>query len=466
MRAFIEASEQQMLQDLSDFIRIPTVCGAAEEKAPYGVEIQRGLLFLEKLADSMGFYTINHEFQTLEIQAGDLSASYKDSIGIVCHLDVVPAGEGWEREPFEPVIQDGRLYGRGSLDDKGPIIACMYAMKYLMDQNLIPPGRRICMIVGTDEEEGFGGIKYHGEHCQFPAFSFIPDASFPLIYGEKGMLDFDLTYPLGRRETPLCLKELSGGDGRNMVPSWAACRITGAEADLRAAAETLRKTAAVSNIQVEIKTDQAGIALQVKGKSAHSMSPEKGVSAISELIRLLVDVGSRLDEYEFVRLYDQSIRNFHGTGLEIACADEQSGPLTLNIGTIGQGEDFRMQANIRYPMTCNPEETCRHIQEQFEGAGFSYTVTEHLAPVNFSKEDPWLQKLLAAYREVTGDMDTAPITISGATYTRFVPNSVAFGPVYADQEELAHEPNEYLEIKQLKDVTKIYGKALENLLTQ
>ncbi|MDE6902088.1 MAG: Sapep family Mn(2+)-dependent dipeptidase [Lachnospiraceae bacterium] len=465
MKAFIEAAEQAMLQDLSDFIRIPTVCGEAAEHAPYGVEIQRGLLFLEKLAGSMGFRTINHEFQTLEIQAGDLSASYGDSIGIVCHLDVVPAGDGWEGEPFEPALRDGRLYGRGSLDDKGPIIACLYAMKYLADRNLIPSGRRVCMIVGTDEEEGFGGIKYHGEHCRFPAFSFIPDASFPLIYGEKGMLDFDLTCPLGRREAPLHLEGLSGGDGRNMVPSWASCRVTGAADTMQEAMEALRKTEEASEIQAELGMDQTDVFIQVKGRSAHSMSPEKGVSAISGLIHLLASLGDRLDECEFVRLYERSVCDFYGTSLKIACADEVSGPLTLNIGTVEQGEDFRLRANIRYPMTCDPEKTCSHIQKQIEGVGFSYAVTEHLAPVNFSREDPWLQKLLAAYREVTGDMVTEPITIAGATYTRFVPNSVAFGPVYADQEELAHEPNEYLEVRQLKDITEIYGKALENLLT-
>lgn len=471
MKAFVQAHENEMIHNLSEFIRIPTVLGEEEEAAPLGREIRNGLLFLKGLAESMGLHTINHDFYVLEIQAGDLSAGPENSIGIICHMDVVAAGSGWTGDAFTPYISEGRLYGRGSVDDKGPVVACLYAMKYLMEQRLIPDGRRICMIVGTDEEENFQGIRYYAAHQRFPAFSFIPDGNFPLIYGEKGMLDFDLEYPfVPLPNARFRLAALFGGDGRNMVPSRAGCRITGRFTDLEKLQQRLREEAEQRQIRAEFdnqgNSGESGgsLSLCVKGKSAHSMSPEKGISAIDALMRLLAEV-EELDAAVFVGLYNRTAgRGYYGEGLGIACSDTDSGPLTMNIGTIVLDSVFRMQANIRYPMTCPAEETCGEIRRRFAEAGFAFSQAEHLAPVNFRKEDPWLQKLLNAYRDVTGDRETEPITIGGATYTRFVPNSVAFGPIYADQEELAHEPDEYLEIVQLKTMTEIYEKALENLL--
>lgn len=468
-RNYFAGKMEEMIHRLAEFVEIPTVYDKKEKDAPFGKEIKKGLDYLEKLGRDMGFNTVNHQNYALEIQAGDPDARQKNTLGIVCHMDVVPAGNGWKTDPFHMEIKDGKMYGRGTVDDKGPLIASLYAMKYLKEYQKIPKDKKIIMIVGTDEEENFQGIKYFGERNEFPAFSFIPDGNFPLIYGEKGMLDFDLSCSFKRDEKAAAkVLRLVGGIGRNMVPDHAECLMECIETEKEKLLEKAKRAAQMQeDHSYKITLQERRLKVECMGKSAHAMSPEKGKSAVAGLFSCLKNMGKAVDMHEFISKYFYSIgEDCTGNKLGVAMEDTDSGILTFNVGKVQLSDQFCAHCNIRYPMTAQPEKTVEIIQKALEERGFEVQITEHLKPVNFSKDEEHLKKLLLAYRKITGDTQTQPITIGGATYTRFVPNSVAFGPVYADQEELAHEPNEFLEIRQFLELAEIYSEALECLMKE
>lgn len=461
-KKFVEKNKQNMVEDLQRFVQFPTVRGERQDGAPLGREIQKGLDWLQKRAGEMGFETINYDGYALEISAGN----GVQSVGIVGHMDVVAAGNGWSVSPFQGVIQGDRLYGRGSLDDKGPLIACLYAMQYLREQGGIPDGKKIRMIIGTDEEENFEGIRYYAEHAEFPEMSFIPDGSFPVIYGEKGMCDFDLTEDVTCDEkAPVLLEELSGGSGRTMVPGEAAacCRVTGGDPE---EFQRILKTAMEENhIPGTVQLSGNRLEIRTEGKTAHSMAPETGRNAIGLLFLTLSALGKRLSAWRTVEHYNQFLgMDYLGELAGLACADQESGPLTLNVGVASLAEGrLTWLCNLRYPMDKDADSMAEQIEKQLTNAGFNLRICEHLAPV-YINGGPMIDGLLAAYREVTGDVTSPPITISGATYSRFVPNAVAFGPVYPDQEELAHQPDEFISLTQLGEWTEIYICALERLL--
>ncbi len=224
MNQFIEENLSKMLQDLITWVNIPSILQEPCPGAPFGSGIGEALDFMENLARSMGFTTKNYEGYALEITAG----TGDFLIGILGHADVVPVSEDWDTNPFAAQIIDGKLVGRGVMDDKGPMMSCLYAMKYLQDHQLIPHDKQIRMIVGTDEEELWRGITYYKEHAnRLPQVGFTPDGDFPVIYAEKGLLDFDLCYPVIATSTPYQLEYLVGGQSRNSVPSQVTFSVIG-----------------------------------------------------------------------------------------------------------------------------------------------------------------------------------------------------------------------------------------------
>lgn len=57
----------------------------------------------------------------------------EEMVAVLCHLDVVPAGDGWHYPPYDCTWAEGRIYGRGVIDDKGPAAAALYALKAVRD---------------------------------------------------------------------------------------------------------------------------------------------------------------------------------------------------------------------------------------------------------------------------------------------------------------------------------------------
>lgn len=477
-KEYTQSMLENMIDDLSHLISIDSSCDpdTADESsgAPFGCGPKEALEAVIDIAGSMGMQTKNYDGYAAEITIGHGSKM----IGILAHVDVVEAGPGWDTPPFQAVIKDGKIFGRGSLDDKGPVISSLYAMKYITDNNLLSDEWSIRLIVGADEEEELRCIDYYNEHAErMPDVSFVPDGYFPMVNCEKGLVDFDLSYKVGSVDdsTPeAVITHLKAGLGRNMVPAEAVCEISVLPKMRGEAAEGLR--AAVSRAEADaghsdkemlhLEETEDGFKLTSAGVSAHAMSPEKGLSAFDQLIRVLYDSGILYDDNGFISSYMSTAgAGFDGSGVDSCVSDEISGPLTLNIGTVRLSDGIiHLQGNMRYPATMDKADITDKMYAAFRNAGFDCTEQLYLPPLYVERESPLVAKLMEAYREVTGDMENDMFAIGGATYARSIPNAISFGPLFPDEVELAHEANEFLSVHSLCKMTEIYILAIEKLM--
>jgi len=422
---------QELLARLGELLAIESVAGVnCSETAPYGAGPAAALDYMLKLCASLGFRVKNCENQVgwAEIGEGD------EMVGILCHLDVVPAGEGWDYAPYALTLtEDGRAYGRGVTDDKGPAMCCVYAMKELLDA-AVPLKRRIRIIFGLSEETGdWKDMAYYAAHEELPVFGITPDADFPAIYGEKGILTAELRMPLKASG----LLDAAGGTAANVVPP--RCSVTYAGADGRP------------------------VTVQAEGKPAHGSTPEDGVNAISAAMEKLAAVPEL--KSAFVDFYQTYIGwDYNGGKMGCGLEDGKSGKLTLNAGVLAvDGEDLVLRLNIRNPVTFSTEDAMGPVRAAAASCGMSVRLTEENPPIYMDKNGPVITALLAVYREVTGDLESQPAVIGGGTYARAMPNIVAFGPMLPGREPTEHMNNEYALVEGLCLCRTIYRKALEKL---
>lgn len=456
MEHFVEQHLREMIEQLSKLVAHQSVYQPQDiQHPPFGKGVADALTAILELGRSFGMQVRNVDGYAGEITVGTGSRM----IGILCHIDVVPAGTGWQTDPFVLTERDGRLYGRGSSDDKGPLISVLYAMRYLQQSGQIPEDCCLRLIIGANEEESWQCIRHYLAHTTvLPSVSIVPDGNFPLIFCEKGLLDFDLSSEfVPNHRAPIQLAALSGGTSRNMIPDAAQCVLLCADDAAAAACQ-----AKLDGVQI----DRDGVQLTVSahGKSAHCMTPEKGVSAITRLMQALCVLKSDFSHAELAQALVRA-GDFTGAALGLDMQDEVSGALTLNLGVISMDSTggIHIQADIRYPASASQETVQKQVRSCM--AGFGYTEVDHLPPVYFEPNDPLVCTLLEAYQQVTDDRDSQPLAIGGATYARALPGAVAFGPLFPWEEELAHEPNEFLSIDSLRSMTEIYICALRKLMT-
>lgn len=458
---FIKENKDAMVKDIVDFINIPTMYDedGAKEGQPFGKDVDRGLKWILAKAAEMGMAVKDYDGYAGEVTIGNGSFM----IGILAHEDVVAAGEGWETEPFDAVVKDGNIYGRGTADDKGPLISSLYAMKYLLDENRVPNDTCVRLIIGTNEEESWGGINYYVEHAErLPDYSIVPDGYFPLIFCEKGLFDFNLEMkPECNEHADVLVRSLQGGSGRNIVPGKASC-------DLKCVAISSEEIAAKLNMIEGITASSSGdsVFAESRGKSTHAMSPEKGINAINRLLNALGELDISLSMDDFIDRYNENIgMTYNGEKMGLNFEDELSGKLTYNTGIIKwDGETVLMESNLRYPASMEKQTMMQAMDRFCKNTGFSWKMKDYLPPVYTKPDSPFVTRLMNVYRDITGDMENDAFAIGGATYARAIPNAVAFGPLFPYEEELAHEANEFLSIDSLEKMTLIYGKALESLL--
>ena len=458
---FVAQQLPNMLEDLGRLVAVNTVFdpATAADGAPFGKGPAEGLRLFLDMAAHMGMETVNYDGYAGDITLGKGPAM----VGILGHMDVVDVGPGWETPPFQMVVRDGKAFGRGTSDDKGPLVSCLYAMKYLAENGLLPEGTSVRMIVGCDEEEGLQCIEYYKQHApRMPDCSFVPDGYFPLVNCEKGLIDFDLVYSLtADPAAPVQVRSLSGGSGRNVVPNSAACTLA---FDSAHRAEVLARLNDQPGLAVEGTMD--GCVVKTTGVSTHAMSPEKGDNAISKLLHGLKSSGVRFSCQDFLDAYDRLIGlSYHGEPMDCHFRDELSGELTLNIGTM-ELKDGRITlcSNVRYPVSYSKEDLMGRMMKQLEDAGFRYVECLEMPSLYIDRKDPLIQKLMEAYQEISGDTEHEAFSIGGATYARCLPNAVSFGPLFPYETELAHEDNECISVESLKKMTEIYILALEKLL--
>ncbi|MFW6238390.1 MAG: dipeptidase PepV [Halanaerobiales bacterium] len=437
----------------------------AKPDAPFGPGVNNALkMFLGKAAE-LGLKSKNIDGYAghIEIGSGD------ELVGILCHLDVVPVGDNWTVDPFGGNIINDRLYGRGAVDNKGPAVAVLYALKALQDSGT-SINKKIRLILGTDEESGWKGLEYYLDREEKPGIAFSPDASFPVIHAEKGILVFSLNKNLSKdrnnnqEDNPHRIISIKGGNAPNMVPD--SCEAV-LESDLPDKLQT-RINAEIEKCNFDLKLISEGedcFRLKSFGVSAHGSMPEEGENAISRLLVFLKNLGLfQGDIYEIISFYHNYI-GLETDGSSLGCdfEDHVSGKLIFNVGMIDiNHRQAKIVINIRYPVTYKKEEIYSALNEKTGKANFVIEELEYFAPLHVPQDDPLVHKLMHVYEEITGE-NSSPKAIGGGTYARALDKAVAFGPRFPGRPKLAHQADEYIEISDLMDCARIYTEALYSL---
>jgi predicted dipeptidase len=437
----LEAQHAPLKAALIELVRIPSVCAEGEGGYPFGAAVDQALRAALQIASDLGFRTHYGDggyYGYAEIGAG------AEMIGILGHLDVVPPGklEDWARDPFDPVEADGMLYGRGTQDDMGPLLAVLFAVKALMDVG-VKFSKRVRFIFGTDEETLWRCINRYKEREELPGMGFSLDARFPLIFAEKGLLQLHLE---GASESGLYI---TGGSAFNAVPD--TMLYEGERQD-----------------DLARKLDELGFAytrkessIEIHGKAAHAMIPEEGINAIARLCIALRAIGIASKAIDFIA---QEIgEDPNATRIFGACADEPSGKLKFNVGMINLADVEQLFIDCRLPVTVAKEDVVAKLRAAAARYGLTYKEFDWLASIYLPQDHFMIETLMRVYREVSGDATSQPIASGGATYARAMDNCVAFGALFPGEALTEHQPNERADLQNLYGAMTIYSHALNEL---
>lgn len=435
------AQQEPLKKALVELVRIPSVCDEGGGGFPFGEAVDQALRKVLQIASDLGLKTQYGEggyYGFAEIGEG------KEMLGILGHLDVVPPGKraDWNQDPFDPVEKDGMLYGRGTQDDKGPLLASLFALKALMDAG-VKFNKRVRFIFGTDEETLWRCINRYKEKEELPGMGFSPDSRFPVTYAEKGLLQLQLEGP---NESSV---RISGGSAFNAVPD--AILYEGERQD------DLADKLDQLNFEYDLHED----AVEVKGRAAHAMIPEEGINAITRLCIALKAIGIESKAINFIA--DEIGEDPHATRVFGECADEPSGKLKFNVGKIDLGRVEQLSIDSRFPVTASKEELVTKLSATARKYGLEYKEFDWLGPIYLPLDHFIVTTLMDVYRRYSGDTVTEARSSGGATYARAMPNCVAFGALTHDEPMTEHQPNERVVLKNLYKSMEIYAHAIYEL---
>ena len=449
LNAIIESMHDEMIDTLQKWIRVPSVKGEAAPGAPFGKEVRSMLDMALADCEQMGFKTQNFDGYIAHADLGE--GSDEDALAILAHLDVVPEGDGWKYPPYGAVIENGRMYGRGTSDDKGPAVAALYAMKAVKDVG-IPLRRKVRLILGCDEESGWEDIAHYNKVATMPRMGFSPDASYPIINIEKGICRLELHGVLSNEG--LQVIAFNNGERPNVIPGRASALVAGDAATVAQAEAAAKKL----DIPAEVQLTDKGVSITVTGISGHAAYPETARNANGEMLLLLRELGVQGD----LRLLADKIGlDYKGEGLEISVSDGISGYLTCNLGIIRAGEGgVYATLDIRYPVMTNPDMIIKNVSASLPG--MRVEAMEVKEPHHVPAGSELVQNLLDAYHEVTG-YERKCLYTGGGTYARSLQEGVAFGASFPQDEYLAHQANEYADIEGLYKNIKIFALAIVKL---
>lgn len=461
--AWVDAHAEECVAQTQDLLRIPSVKGEPAPGAPFGKETRQALDWAMAAAQLGGLavkhldgYAAHAEWRAEGV------APDAPIVGVLAHVDVVPAGDGWQHPPFGANIVDGKIVARGAVDDKGPAMAGLFAMRAVKECGAALT-HRLRLILGADEESGFGCVKHYFAYEEMPVTGFTPDAYFPLVYAEKGIANIVLTRPAPPEGERIHLYSVSGGLRANMVPDFAEAFISARQGSAAATKARLNAVVGVEAVETE---DGDRLRVTAKGVSAHGSTPDLGINAVVTLCEALLQLDHQEDQVEMIELIHAWGRDTTGDALGIAGRDDVAGPLTCNLGIaeLANG-NLTLTFNVRYPVTWNADT----LREKMEPALARNNLTLHeltdQPPLYVPQDDPLVATLLEVYRAETGD-NSPPKTMGGGTYARAMRKGVAFGPDFGRGGPGPHQADEALPIADLLLAVKIYAKALARLGSQ
>lgn len=454
-----KAREQELLAELQALIQIESVLDETtiSDEAPFGKGPKEALDFMLAKGEAEGFVVKNIDNMAGHIEMGEGD----DILGILCHVDVVPAGDlaTWTYPPFEGHIVDGKLYARGAIDDKGPTMAAWLGMKLVKDAG-VPLSKRVRMIIGADEETDFRCVDRYFEKEEMPSIGFAPDADFPLINAEKGIAHVVFS-SLSKREETEGLISFKAGHRINMVPDYAEAAIAAnCPIDVHAFEMFLE------NMQLSGKVvEQDGhFVVALRGKSAHAMEPEKGINAAVRLAQFLTtqQISGRGEKFLHF-LADVFADNPYGEKLNMDYEDEMSGKMTLNPGFVAYDEaTAQVEISMRYSVTYDFDAFITRGQQAAKLYEMALDVASNSKPHYVPEDDELVATLLNIYRGVTGDM-SKPLSTGGGTYARVMKKGVAFGMLYPGEQDVAHQADEFVVVENLVKAAAIYAEAIAKL---
>lgn len=455
----VEELREELIKSTQEVLRIKSVEEEGTPGAPFGEGVNKALNKALDIAKNLGFRTVNMNGYAGYAEYGE----GEDYVAVLGHLDVVPEGDGWIYPPYGAEIHEGKIYARGTLDDKGPIMAALYGLKAIKDLNL-PLSKKVRVIFGTNEETGSKDMEYYMEHEKAPCLGFTPDAEYPIIYAEKGLTVFDLVKTIKvKQEGTLEVRYIKGGQRANMVPDY--CEAVIASENKEFLSQKLKEFLADKDYNISLEPCDEGFIIKSIGVSAHGSVPHLGKNAIMQLLEFL---GTLLEENndlgEFVSFCNKYIgHETDGKSFGVNLQDEASGKLSFNVGTLNfNGEKLVMTLNLRYPVTFKVEDMLNPLKKTLEGTNIEIENFEHQKPLYFSEEHELIKKLQKVYEEQTGQKAKL-LAIGGGTYAKEMPNIVAFGPIFPGKPDLDHQANEYIEVEDLVLNAKIYGNAIYEL---
>ena len=453
--------KDELIRDIQKWVSIPSVSAGSDGDKPFGSVVARMLDTALETARDYGFETRN-----IDYYAGDISmGSGEQTLGMLAHLDVVPAGEGWTHDPFGGEIADGKIFGRGTIDDKGPALCALYAMRAVRDAG-VPLKDGVRLILGCDEEVGMSDMRYYASKLKMPDYGFSPDAEFPVINIEKGGVNVELTYRgEGEAEAEIPLYQLYAGERPNVVPAHAYAivgteKVPCAEIEKRIAAH-----AAAVHQKLSVKDLGDGRAeISAEGVLSHGSLPELGVNAASVLLIALKAIGAGAGVRPALDMMTECIgMEPDGASLNIKQEDEISHNLSCNLGILRwDGENFSATLDIRYPLCTNEVEILGNIACAVSKYGVHVRRIGGHTPHHVPADHKIVRGLMQVYNELTGD-DAKPLAIGGGTYSRMMPNTVAFGVVFPGQEDCCHIADEYIDIERMMQATRIFAHAIAEL---
>ena len=448
--SFIDNNKDEIINQVCELIKIPSVSNESVNSShPFGEECTNALNYILTLGESMGFRTKNIDNYCGYIEFGE----GEDLVGIIGHLDVVPAleNDGWTTPPFVPQVRDGKLFGRGSIDDKGPVIASLFAMKAVMDSCNV--SKRVRLIIGLNEEKDWKCINYYKDHEEWPSIGFSPDANFPAIFAEKGILSLELKHNFSIKNYEI-LDINTNNNAINVVPKYASI--------------TLKK---LDNNDSDLKNNYSNISITTLenntfkiesfGTAAHAAHPELGENAIKLLVEFL------LDNFEFENSF---LKDIYDNGLFDILSpkflaenplEDESGVLTSNVAILEyKNNNLVIKINLRVPVTISLDD----IQNKYSCLSPNLKVNRLSSqePLYIEKDSFLVKTLVDIFNKKSG-FNSSPIAIGGGTYARAFENFISYGVTMPGKKDMCHQVDEFVEIDDLILASKIYAEAIYKL---
>ena len=430
----------EQLDSLARLIAFPSVSqGTPEEGMPLGKHIHDALEYALDLARKMGFSA-----RSLDGYCGVIDYGEGDEmLMIMAHLDVVPAGGGWTSDPFTLTRKDGRLIGRGVMDDKGPALSALYAL-YAIKEAGIPLKRRVRIFLGCDEEMGWSCVTRYKQTEPEPTLAFTPDGQYPVINSEKNIGQTTYTKKLTGSEV-----RISCGTAPNVIPGEA-------KAELPFTPEPVK---AKHGILLSGKDGE----LSAVGRAGHASTPQDAQNALLALLDALKEQPLNAEDLATASSlaallgFDQ-----HGEAFGLDVSDD-SGRLTLSPNMLQWSEnEVSITLDCRFPFCVSPEQLLAAEDAKFSDIGFTRTWQKISIGHYIDPKCELVQTLLSVYSDATGKK-ARPLSIGGGTYARSFENAVAFGVEPEGEAAQAHMPDESCPVESVRFDTRLIAEAIKRL---